>query len=456
MPTDVFARAYPHQVKEVEWLTARPSRTGLILSDAGLGKSVTSLLCQHRLGVRKHLVITPSGLGRLTAAWADRLREWGPADVSWALIDEGPRAADSEPAKWRKAMKLTADTLIVTPDLLKHVPQTGWEQITVDEIHEYVSAKSAAAQAIRSLVQKNLQAARLGLTATPMTADPLSTWVVLDMLWPGSFGRALPTGKPPWAWQKKWGYEHRNEHGVVYSGLREEVREEFKQFLAQFSVRTLREDLGNILPRVDIRAVTVDHKKPLLEHAVAILDTISRETTHVAAYCHNIAPAEELFARLSSLPRYRQHQLLLVHSERQVLPPGGINYNKPSVLVATIGAVGRGISLSYIGQYVVWQPTKTAHELIQLDGRHVRLDRPNAPPAIGHLFFREGEDEGIRAVLTERLDAFTEGMRSGENVAGLRAAVQQGRQSFEDRLRSVGRSFRFVDVDDDEEEDGLF
>jgi SNF2-related domain len=445
-------KPYPHQEKEVEWFVQRTPRRGLVLSDAGLGKSVTSLLVQKELRARRHLVITPSGCGRLTDAWRQRFTDWGSREHSFAVIDEGPRANDSEPAKFRKAAKLTADCLIVTPDLLKHVPQLNWDMITIDEIHEYVSARSANAIAIKTMVQKNPQAAVLGLTATPLTANALHTWTVIDMVWPGAFGRARPTGEPPWGWQKLWGNAKIGYEGrVAYSGLREDKADEFKKLLARYSIRTLREDLGGVLPKVDIRTSTLSSGKSLLDGAVATLDVISKESKHVAAYCYNIEEAELLFSHLSRLPRYDRHDLKLITGVREALRTCPV-FEGSTILVATIGAVGVGISLSHIAQYVVFQPIKTAHSLLQLDGRHVRLDRPGQPPAIGHLLFRPGVDDDVRATLRVRLDEFAGMMRTGDNVAGLRAAVSDGERSFEDKLAALGASWRGDMAEDDGEE----
>ncbi len=451
-------RPYPFQLANVEWLLTQ--KVGFILDEPGLGKSVTSaLLIEREAGRGRWLVVAPASV---RAAWTDRLTEWAPS-VSHARIAQGPRKSDSGPEKMRQEVLRTADVLITSYDLVHEFVGTRFLGIILDEIHELVSYRAKVRKVLADLIYQCAPQYVVGLTATPMTAEPKNTANVLDLFWPGLLGKFSKSGEPPHKFVSFYGVPKESEWattGYTYSGLRPDRAGMFKAMLGERSRRTLREQVSDLLPKVDFRPLVIEHedKRPQASIVVERVDIMTAETAHVAVFTRHQEKALEIYNKLASLPRYQGKTLIYldgrVEAGARLKIIQEAAKSEASVLVGTIGALGTGIDLTHVGQYLVAEAIKTAHLLTQLDGRFRRLSSLNRAPTIGWALYREGQDDDVRQAQIDRMKAYTSMVEASMADKALLETLEANNDTSMDRILDIlGSSFR-GGTEDEELDDG--
>jgi hypothetical protein len=447
---------YDFQLENARVLAEK--RAWWLLDEPGLGKSVSLILTAQRLKARRVLIVAPGSVRR---PWLDRFIEWAP-EYSVACIEQGPRAADSEPEKFRQIMYRRADVQIVSHELLPTVEQTGWDVLCLDEGHEVVSYRSKIAGDLRSLFAANPDAARYMLSATPMSAQPIHTWTLLNLFWPGKWGKATRQGDPPYAFRELFankivGYEER----IAYKGVNVANRSRFAQIIGSHSSRTLRSDLGDLLPPVDFRAwdVPASDKRQPPALVVDKVDVLIKESAHVAIFTHHQAAAQAIYEAFKAVRRYDDVPLLYldgnVSARQRAAALAAQAECGTGLLVGTIDALGTGIDLTFVRQYIIAEPIRTAHKIVQLDGRFRRLSAVGVDPAIGFMLFREDKDDDTRTEIVQRMEDYLALVRASAGDETLRSALKvvDSEDSLLAMMRGLGASYRGSNVELDEEDD---
>ena len=447
---------YEFQEKHVQWLLGRADRRGFNCTSPGGGKSVIALAAAHRALAGRILVVCEAGMRQ---QWQDYAVRWLP-ESSVATIDQGSRKNDSGPELLRQLCKRRANVQIVSYDLVGEVHTAGWEFIVLDECDTLVSYRSQTMKRLREIFAACPKAYKIGLTGTPMYSNPLDIWALLNLFWGDKlYGKATKTGDPPWRWRGRWGNEVNTEYGKSYRGIRPEVRADFKALMDTISIRATRADFGVAIP-VDIRVWKHDDKRSDDKVTLEKLTSIAKESPHVAVYFWNQEPAREFFQQISGAPKFADKALLYLDGtttpeDRAKLL--AIHRERPEgILVGCGKALGRGIDLTFVEQYIVAQPTKTAHHIIQLDGRFRRLSRLDGPSAIGWFQYRMGRDDAFISEVSRRLDTYLTTVKAEAGDLAMQSAFREDTQkSFDSFLDRLITTFRGSDEDiaEDGEED---
>lgn len=451
-------KLHEFQRNHVELILSLPEPRKLwVLDETGLGKSVTAIAAAKELQAERVLVCT---LGMVRPGWLERFSEWWPdraADVG--SIAMGPnRKAMSKPARERLEHAYSRPIQVTSYDLLPYILPVEWDLIVLDEMHELVSGNSATFKRVRDLFEKNPNAAKFGLSATPITAEPANSWNLIDLFYPGSVGKARPGNKPPYRFLNRFCQRIENDHGVMWAGTNPDHVEQFAELIGKISVRTLRSDVAHLLPPIDCSPLIVElgNKKTNIELAVEWADTASKESSHVSIFTYYRESAEQLAARLKHLPRYRDVEVACVTGdmtpEARHAKLMSLRDSKRAILVGTMDSLGVGISLTAFKQYLITEVTSTANQLVQLIGRFSRLD--SGVPCRGFVMLREGQDDDKVATLRRRLSDFDSLIRAGQGERSLLKLLDQPLQgeAFDRRLDDLIATFRGSVSDDEEQE----
>lgn len=159
-------RAY--QADGASWLAwmCRTTGAALLADEMGIGKSAQALRALDALGSGTVLIVCPAVVKR---HWQGQI------------------------AKWCKApLHLRAFVVMSYEGFAKAHKQRSLPAVTFaifDEIHYASNAKAQRSKALREWRAANPHVATIGLSGTPMTTRPRDLWHVLDLLWPGRFGK---------------------------------------------------------------------------------------------------------------------------------------------------------------------------------------------------------------------------------------------------------------------------
>lgn len=182
------------------------SRTPSYVADeAGLGKTITSVLCMNA-APGKVLIICPPFL---RYNWADELTKWaagqwegyaGPVSPSVSIIEDGKSMSKDE--AWNADVTILPDSLIAKAIALPMIKARKWTWAFVDEAHRF---KQADTQRTKALLEIAPHADRLCyLSGTPIpNGRPLELYPLLagtaheSILWASleSYGKEFCGGK---------------------------------------------------------------------------------------------------------------------------------------------------------------------------------------------------------------------------------------------------------------------
>lgn len=445
---------HPFQLENVRKILARPARRFWVLDEMGLGKSVTAILAAKELQCVNVLVITKA---LVRPSWKERFGEWWPSASVGCITMGKSRSGLSGPAKKRLEEAYSAPVQIVSPDLLSNVRPDGWDMIVLDEMHEYVSFRSTASQELRKLFAANPQAYKLGLSGTPLSAEPKNAWNLLQMFWPEKWGKARATGEPPYWFLNLFCERIETDYGVSYSGVNPHTVKKFAESLKEISTRTLRSDVAHLLPPLDISPLVIENKKYKsdVQAAVDWLDTAIQESTHACTLTYLRDTASRLYDTLQSLPRYRGVAVFLLTGddspERRARVLRQMREASRAILCGTMDSLGTGISLTFCQQWLMIEPPTTAYKIVQAIGRFNRLD--SASGARGFILLRQdGKGDALVAKLRQWLANANSLIRNGQGEATLHKMLEeQSEGSFDAWLDGLVDSYRGELVDGDDE-----
>lgn len=455
-------KLYPFQERNVERFLAEPLPRRLwVLDETGLGKSVTAIIAAKAMQAHTVLVVT---MGMVRPGWLERFAEWWPERASevGSITMGRDRKGLSKPAIERLAVAYNAPIQVVSYDLLPNVIQTGWDLIVLDEIHEHVNAASQTSKALRNLFAQCPGAAKLGLTATLLSAEPLNAWNLLQLYWPEEmrpWGQTRADGSPPYKFCNVFAQRVENEWGTAWEGVNPTNAAGFAKLINKHAVRTLRSEVADLLPPVDCQPLIVESKNKKTDAQIALdwVDTAAKESSHISLFTYFRESAGYYAGQLRNLPRYKNTLVSLITGnmtpEQRHKEIAKLRAAARGILVGTIDALGTGITLTAFKQYLLTEITTDANKLVQVIGRYSRLDSDGHTPSRGFVLLREGRDDDKIATLRRRMADFNTLLRAGQGEETLVAALSSTMQgdAFERRLDDLIASFR-GEVDDDEDE----
>lgn len=429
------------------------------LSETGLGKSVIALEIIRRLGCTRVLVVT---LASVKHGWLERAAEWAPHLRASSITMGRGRKGLSKPAAARLEAAYSADLQVVSYDLVDEVDLTGWHAIVVDEGHDLVSYRSKTAKRLRELFAANPDAHKLLLTATAVTSEPKNTWTLLNLFWPERFGEATKQGEPPYRFLNAFCNKHEVEwdggRAIAYKGLNPANADKFAKLIMANASRTLRTEVPELLPALDVRPLVIEasDKRPGTAHVTEWATTAAREAPRIGIFTHFRATAEKYAETLQALPRFADFKVIVMHGEmpadRRARALAALREEERVILVATMHALGTGITLTWVKQYLIAELVAAPYKLVQLLGRFSRLDADGQVGCFGRILIREGDariPDLLRRIKDEDIL-----QRNGANETAILQAVDAGtKQNFDAWLDDLAGTFRDYaeGVDDDDE-----
>jgi SNF2 family DNA or RNA helicase len=405
-----------YQVDGCCWLRWMLRCTGgaLLADDMGLGKSAQALVATASLlqPGRQVTIVCPASV---RSSWHRQIARWCPELADRAFVYGYEAFAKA----FKKAELPAVDALII------------------DEIHY---AANPSAQRTQALVgYRGHVPFVLGLSGTPMTDNPNDLWQPLDLLHPGRWGSASPTGprRVPWLWQRRYCDGHEEEISLgggekrnVWVAKGTSRPEELAARLQAVMLRRTKAQVAAELPAIVRHVVDVElprKARSSLTKAARAIDWSGQGRQGVGtllkeAEAYKLETALEIAVQVTA----SGGRPLLLTTRRRTAEELGARLGCPWVHgdtepakrvphlasgsgpgAATIDSVGTGVDgLQALFDTVIfvgldWLPSK----LLQAEARLHRLGQLGVVTAY-YLIGMGTLDEVVRERVIDRLDAF--------------------------------------------------
>jgi SNF2 family DNA or RNA helicase len=394
----------------------------LLADEMGIGKTAQALAAAAALGVASAVVVAPA---ITRSGWLKQHARWAPGLHLEVYSYEAF-------TKIMKAAPLPAGLLIV------------------DEMHYASNPKSQRSKALAAWRAAFPGAPILGLTGTPMTAEPRDLWHPLNLLWPGRFGTR-------WAFEKRYCdgrfVEIPNAQKTVWSADGVSRAEELASRLARVMLRRTKASVALELPPRERVIVEVEIPKAAQRSLARAAAALGSERQGVSSLLSNIEEHKiEQAIELAEGARRNGERVLLLTTRRETAAILGTRLNAPHadgsdsvaarerllanapVAVATLYSVGTGVDyLSGFSTLIMvgldWLPSV----VLQGESRVHRIGQVN-PVTVYYLIGRGTLDEVVRERVIERLDTFAT-LTGGDASDGFSATLGGGTE--EELLASI-------------------
>jgi len=401
----------PHQVEalsrlQVAYATQKP---GYILAHAmRAGKSRVCVEFIAGLGTIKAVVVAPA---QVRKNWAREFRKW--TNLEATLVSPGKKVDVSGPGvyvvSYELAKRFADEEAGGPPDI-----------VVFDEVHYLASEKSLRSQAARRLLGEGTFA--IGLSGTPIPNTVRDLWNQVDTVVPGLLGSAggfivRYSNKVPNEWAPS---------GHVYTGLNQQRAPELQAKLAPFWHRVVKQDFAHLLPKFDVvpRYVTPKKKKfdwdneavfeellaansPLkLDTMMEVLDEAiegGQKKFCVGAWLHQTVDQVEALCVARGWETFKVDGRVTSDARLERLDRWAQSGNT-AVLVAGIGAVGIGLSLSAAETSVMVEIPWRLEQLDQFVGRFNDAEHDHAGLLVPIVVEGSREERAINRYITKRED----------------------------------------------------
>lgn len=166
-----------YQLDGISWIRHMLATEGaaLLADEMGIGKTAQAIAALESSTDARILVLAPA---IAVPHWAGQIRRWSPLGL--------------KPERW----------LVMSPEKFTRAVKKGlapqFTHVILDEIHYYGNPKSQRSKAVAGfLAAHETRPLVIGLSGTPLQTRVRDLWHVLDLLWPGRFGRF-------WDFQKRY------------------------------------------------------------------------------------------------------------------------------------------------------------------------------------------------------------------------------------------------------------
>lgn len=165
---------YKHQVTGVDWLAQR-SRA-LLADEAGLGKSITSLVAAEHAGAEHVLILAPT---IVAFNWQRELQRWAPQREVGMLTATEELAAAGCPTC------VCTHGLTISRPVFNKLRERDWDLVIIDEAHVFRNESAQRTRALYGTGGIISRAKRVwALTGTPMPNHAAELWPMLRGVWP--------------------------------------------------------------------------------------------------------------------------------------------------------------------------------------------------------------------------------------------------------------------------------
>lgn len=438
---------FPFQADAVKTALAAPGQRWLFADEMGCGKTPQAILTAKEMNADRVLICTPAMVRR---SWWQHFQSWWPerheGGEGLAVLDMSPaRKTQSKKrrASWEEV--LSRPVRIVSPQLLHAAREREFldggrrPMVVLDEAHMLADPGSQQSLKARRLL-KDFRGAVLGATATPIPNRPIGCWNLFDMIWPQRFGVGQK-GKQAYSFAFRYVERIVGEYGSVPGGLHPVHGEELRRRLSYMMSRTTRAQIAHLLPPCSIRPYTVTPGTPPLAAVREWLEAALLEGSHVAILTHKRAAAKDLAVALNSAMLNRP----VVHIDGGVPTPergrrlDWLREQPGGILVSTLHAVNRGISLSWCTRAVLAELYWSPEQLEQLLGRFGRLD--GVEPGVVDVFCGATTvQERMAFAVTAKLFDQAALMAESSTAAGLRQALEGDEEDLQRAVQDAAWS----------------
>lgn len=401
--------------------------SGAILADEmGLGKSRQAITLARVRGCKRIVIVCP---GRARYTWVDELTKAGETNVALML----PKGAKGWKAQREKAS--SARWIITSYNLLDDIPKTlATSMLMVDECHEVKSAGAQRAQATLSIAR--MVPYRLLISATPAWNVPKDWWFLLELAFPGRFGRKHD-------FEARYADGHQGQYGWVAKGVSH--ADELKLRLNFYMVRREKRDVAQELPPMTDVPIWLDPD----HHATATMRASALKVPGCSFYDALLATLEAKIPACVELAHSAKRFLLftwqkahagimsnslneqgtpnvLIHgemSDQQRHNAIALARSKGIGIVATIDSAGQSLNLQGIASYGIFHAQDyVPFKMIQARSRLHRLGITE-PVTWAHVLLRDSADEVVWRRSTSKLMAQEASMPSMQDASAYREAM---------------------------------
>lgn len=412
----------------------------------GAGKSLGAISILKALrpkALKKKLIVCPANV-RLN--WEKQFALWG-YDAPFTLIESG---------KDLEAVIHPEATIVTSFELLKKLPsQWRYCAIVIDEMHALIHQKSNRSKALAMISELNPHAMRVGLTATPISAEAPNIYNQVHTLCPYYFG-TFPAFRD-YYFETKAGYEGH----LIIDRFNSDRTAEFRSHLGRIGSRITHADLAargllpewklsyRLLPGSEIakasrtiRGWVKEQRKISSARAAAVADDV--------AVIEAVAEAQAGGAPVCFLSYLRSTAKAVGEALGIEVTHGGDTprrrYNKlekASVISCTLSSVREGIDLTRYHRVFLVEAYPVPLFITQVLGRFLRLNS-KVGPQIDLLGLSNTGDELILDKLKRRIEEQDQLIRNSAAESELQKALTLDVDSDE-FLSMLSKEFGAVD-----------
>lgn len=413
-------KLHPYQKDGLRRALAAPLTRWVFNDEMGLGKTAQAIEVLRLKGCQEILVVTPA---IVRDAWLREFDKWWPDHPEVGIIFAGmDRKGLSKKKQAELAAAYRAPIKVISFNLLAAIPMirnnNTFDGIVLDECHMLQSVSSTWAQAARHVVDRNPEAAVLGLTATWMPNQPLDLYNIVDIIWPGRFGKPSVKGtRPSWNYCQTYTNARHNGYGWEFKGVAEDKADELAYRVGSFSSRATRAEQSHLIPKMAVRLLPIDGVSHINAAVKQWATLASAETSHWLILTHLKQTARDLGELLGvevltgDVPASRRDTRL---QAIQQMDAAGFS--------ATMHCIGRGIDLGWCNRVLFVELDWRPEAVEQMLGRFPRLSSKN-PTSVDILMPRGSHMERVAAHLVDKLESMEQVVRPGQAAMDLQDAL---------------------------------
>ena len=412
---------------------------GALLGDMmGIGKTYESILLARLRGSKRVVIVTP---GRARYTWLEELLKWGEPPDSVALML--PKGAKGWKAQRERAAQ--ARWIITSYNLLGEIPPSPTSMLMVDECHEVKSVGAQRAQATLSIAR--MVPYRLLISATPAWNVPKDWWFLLELAFPGRFGRKHD-------FEARYADGHQGTYGWVAKGVSH--ADELRDRLSCYLVRREKRDVAQELPPMtdvpvwlepDAHATQAMRASALKVPGCSFYDALLATLEAKMQPCIELAHAAKRFllftwqrkhAEEMSRTLYEQGTPnVLIHGEMSDLARANaiaLARSKAIGIVATIDSAGQSLNLQGIAsQGIMHYQDPVPFKMMQARSRLHRLGITE-PITWQHVLLKDSADEVVWRRSTSKLMAQEASMPAMQDAGAYREAMNANAMTDQEAL----------------------
>lgn len=413
---------------------------GAILADEmGLGKSRQAITLA-KLRQSKRVVIVCPGRARYT--WVEELAKAQETNVALML----PKGAKGWKAQREKVA--TARWIITSYNLISEIPPGPTSMLMVDECHEVKSVGAKRSQEVLSIAR--MVPYRLLISATPAWNVPKDWWFLLELAFPGRFGRKHD-------FEARYADGHQGTYGWIAKGVShaDELRERLKFYM----VRREKRDVAQELPPMTDVPIWLDAdphatqavraaalKVPGCSFYDALLATLEAKMPACVELAHS-AKQFLLFTWQKAHAGIMARQLneegtpcVLIHGEMSDLAGANaiaLARSKAIGIVATIDSAGQSLNLQGIAsQGIMHYQDSVPFKMMQARSRLHRLGITEKV-TWHHPLLKDSADEVVWRRSTSKLMAQEASMPAMQDASAYREAMNASVVSDQEALAGL-------------------